>query len=132
LENLPLEFKKLQKLVELGLCSCSKLGCLHDWTVDLLEFKIIQMYKCHKLENLVMELRKLQTLVELDLSNCFKLGCLPNSIMDLSQLKTFWLSKCHKLDNLPMEFGKFQNFVGLIWLFPVGVFTLFNCGLVTT
>jgi hypothetical protein len=35
LENLPMEFEKLQSLVELDLSGCSQLGCLLDSIVDL-------------------------------------------------------------------------------------------------
>jgi Leucine-rich repeat (LRR) protein len=35
LENLPIEFGKLQSLVELDLFGCSQLGCLPDSIVDL-------------------------------------------------------------------------------------------------
>jgi hypothetical protein len=35
LENLPMEFRKLQNLVELNLSHCSKLRCLPDSIVDL-------------------------------------------------------------------------------------------------
>jgi hypothetical protein len=35
LENLPMEFGKLQSVVELDLSSCSKLGCLPDSIMNL-------------------------------------------------------------------------------------------------
>ncbi|CAM6029752.1 unnamed protein product [Sphagnum balticum] len=109
LENLPMEFGKLQSLEELNLSGCSQLRCLPDSIVHLSQLKTFKLWGCHKLENLPMEFGKLQSLDKLDLSYCSQLGCLPDSIVDLSQLKTFRLSKCHKLENLPMEFGKFQS-----------------------
>jgi hypothetical protein len=39
LENLPMEFGKLQSLVELDLSECSELGCLPDSIVDLAQLK---------------------------------------------------------------------------------------------
>jgi Leucine-rich repeat (LRR) protein len=70
LENLPMEFGKLQSLVELDLSGCSQLGCLPDSIVDLSQLKSFRLFNCHKLENLPMEFGKLQSLVELDLSSC--------------------------------------------------------------
>jgi Leucine-rich repeat (LRR) protein len=84
LENLPMEFGKLQSLVELDLSHCSELGCLPDSIVDLSQLKAFRLSNCHKLENLPMEFGKLQSLVELDLFGCSQLGCLPDSIVDLS------------------------------------------------
>ncbi len=82
LENLLVEFRKIQSLVELDLFKCSKLGCLPDSIVHLSRLKTFQLCGCHKLEDL---------LVELHLFKCSELGCLFNSIVDLSQLKTFRL-----------------------------------------
>jgi Leucine-rich repeat (LRR) protein len=84
LENLPMEFGKLQSLVELNLSYCSQLECLPDSIVHLSQLKTFRLRRCQKLENLPMEFGKLQSLVELDLSSCSKLGCLPDSIVDLS------------------------------------------------
>jgi Leucine-rich repeat (LRR) protein len=75
LENLPMEFGKLQSLVEVHLSECSELGCLPDSIVDLSQLKTFDLWRCDKLENLPMEFGKLQSLVELDLSECSKLGC---------------------------------------------------------
>jgi Leucine-rich repeat (LRR) protein len=80
LENLPMEFGKLQSLVELDLSDCSELGCLPDSIVDLSQLQTFRLRGCHKLENLPLEFGKLQSLVELDLSDCSELGCLPYSI----------------------------------------------------
>jgi hypothetical protein len=113
LENLPVEFEKLQSLVELDLFNCSELGCLPYSIVHLPQLKTFQLWGCHKLETLPVEFEKLQSLVELDLSNCSELGCLSDWIVDLSHLKTFWLFSCHKLENLPVEFGKLQSLVEL-------------------
>jgi hypothetical protein len=103
LENLPVEFGKLQSLVELDLSSCSVLGCLvkvdlsecselqclPDSIVDLSKLKTFRLWGCHKLENLLVEFGKLESLVKLDLSKCSKLGHLLDSIVDLAQFKTF-------------------------------------------
>jgi Leucine-rich repeat (LRR) protein len=89
LKNLPVEFGKLQSLMELDLSGCFKLGCLFDSIVHLSQLKTFKLRSCHKLENLPMEFEKLQSLVELDLSDCSRLGCLPDSIVHLSQLQTF-------------------------------------------
>jgi len=113
LENLLMEFKKLQSLVELDLSNCSQLGCLHDAIVHLSQVKTFRLLQCDKLENLLVEFEKLQSLVELDISYYFQLGCLLDSIVHLSQLKTFRLSKCHKLENLLVEFRKLQSSVEL-------------------
>jgi Leucine-rich repeat (LRR) protein len=94
LENLPVEFGKLQSLVELDLSKCSELGCLPDSIVDLTQLKTFRLCGCQKLENLRVEFGKLQSLVELDLFECSELGCLPDSIVDLAQLKTFRLWAC--------------------------------------
>jgi Leucine-rich repeat (LRR) protein len=113
LENLPVEFGKLQSLVEFDLSSCYELGCLPNSIVDLSQLKTFRLQGCKKLENLPVEFGKLQSLVELDLSFCSELGCLPDSIVDLSQLKTFQLQGCKKLKNLPVEFGKLRSLVEL-------------------
>jgi len=131
-ENLPMEFGKLQRLVELDLSPCSQLGCLPDSIVDLSQLKTFQLKWCDKLENLPMEFWKLQSLVELDLSPCSQLGCLPDSIMDLSRLKTFQLGGCNKLENLSMEFGKLQSLVELDLSDCSQLGCLPDCGLVTT
>jgi Leucine-rich repeat (LRR) protein len=65
LENLPVEFGKLQSLVELDLSECSQLGCLPDSIVNLSKLKTFDLGGCHKLENLPVEFGKLQSLVEL-------------------------------------------------------------------
>jgi hypothetical protein len=102
LENLIVEFGKLQRLVEFDLSNYFKLGCLIDSIVDLSQLKTFRLQGCHKLKNLPMEFGKLESLVKLDLFSCFKLGHLFDSIVDLSQLKTFGLSRCHELENLLM------------------------------
>ncbi|KAH8942659.1 hypothetical protein BDL97_13G004500 [Sphagnum fallax] len=112
-EELPMEFGKLQSLVELDLSHCSQLGCLPDSIVNLSQLKTFRLQGCAKFEELPMEFGKLQSLVELDLSHCSQLGCLPDSIVNLSQLKTFQLEGCEKLENLPMEFGKLESLVKL-------------------
>jgi len=106
-ENLPVEFGKLQSLVELDLSFCSELGCLPDSIVELSQLKTFKLLGCEKVENLPVEFGKLQSLVELDLSLCSKLGCLPNSIVHLSQLKTSQSWGCNKLKNLPLGFEIF-------------------------
>jgi hypothetical protein len=58
LENLLMEFGKLQRLATLDLFSCSQLGCLFDSIVHLSQFKTFWFSKCHKLENLLMEFGK--------------------------------------------------------------------------
>jgi len=113
LTNLPMEFGKLQSLVELDVFSCSQLRCLLDSIVHLSQLKTFQLGGCDNLMNLPMEFGKLQSLVELDLFGCSQLGCLPDSIVHLSQLKRFQLGGCHNLTNLPMEFGKLQSLVEL-------------------
>jgi hypothetical protein len=70
LENLPMEFGKLQSLVELDLFDCSKLGCLHNSIVHLSQLKTFQLSECYKLENVPMEFGKLESLVKLDLFGC--------------------------------------------------------------
>jgi Leucine-rich repeat (LRR) protein len=65
LEKLPMEFGKLQSLVELDLSSCSQLGCLPDSIVHLSQLKTFGFYDCNKLEKLPTEFEKLQSLVEL-------------------------------------------------------------------
>ncbi len=73
LENLLVEFGKLQILVELNFSKCSKLRCLPNSIVDLSQLKTFGLKWGRKLENLPVQFGKLQSLVELDLSNCFKL-----------------------------------------------------------
>jgi hypothetical protein len=73
LKNLPVEFEKLQSLVEFNLFHYSKLRCLHDSIVDLSNLETFRLDECRKLENLPMELGKLQSLVELNLFHCSKL-----------------------------------------------------------
>jgi Leucine-rich repeat (LRR) protein len=70
LENLPVEFGKLQSLVELDLSSCIELGCLPNSIVDLSQLKTFRLWGCHKLENLPTDFGKLQSLVELELYFC--------------------------------------------------------------
>jgi hypothetical protein len=53
LENLPMEFGKLQSLVELDLSYCFELGCLPDSIVDLSQLKTFRLSGCHKLESLL-------------------------------------------------------------------------------
>jgi Leucine-rich repeat (LRR) protein len=102
LRNLPMEFGKLQSLVELDLSFCSQLGCLPDSIVHLSQLKTFRLLECHKLRNLPVDFGKLQSLLELDLCGCSQLGCLPNSIVHLSQLKIFQLSKCDELEVRPI------------------------------
>jgi hypothetical protein len=59
LENVPMEFGKLQSLVDMCISSCSQLGCLPDSIMDLSQLKIFRFFRCDKLENLPMEFRKL-------------------------------------------------------------------------
>jgi hypothetical protein len=59
LENLLVEFGKLQSLVELKIFDCSQLGCLLNSIVDLSQLKTFWLSQCHKLENLPMEFKKL-------------------------------------------------------------------------
>jgi hypothetical protein len=89
LKNLPMEFGKLQSLVELDFFHCSQLGSLPNSIMDLSQLKTFQLWGCSKLENLPMEFGILQSLLEVDLSCCYELGCLMDSIVNLSQLKTF-------------------------------------------
>jgi Leucine-rich repeat (LRR) protein len=63
LENLPVEFGKLQSLVELDLSDCSQLGCLPDSIVHLSQLETFRLSFNHKLENLPVEFGKLQSLV---------------------------------------------------------------------
>jgi hypothetical protein len=58
LENLPVEFKKLQNLVELDLFHCSKLRCLPDTSVNLSQLKRFGLQGCHKLQNLALKFEK--------------------------------------------------------------------------
>jgi hypothetical protein len=44
LENLPMEFRKLQKLMTFHLSGCSQLGCLLDSIMHLSQSKTIQLY----------------------------------------------------------------------------------------
>jgi hypothetical protein len=67
LENLLVEFAKLQSLVELNLSCCSQLGCLPNSIVHLSQLETFRLLECHKLENLLVEFEKLQSLVELEL-----------------------------------------------------------------
>jgi Leucine-rich repeat (LRR) protein len=84
LENLSVEFKKLQSLVERDLSDCSQLGCLPNSIMHLSQLKTFRLSRCHKLENLPVEFQKLQSSVELDLSSCVELRFLPHSIVHLS------------------------------------------------
>jgi Leucine-rich repeat (LRR) protein len=45
---LPMEFGKLQSLVQLNLSSCSKLGSLPDSIVDLSQLETFRLFGCHK------------------------------------------------------------------------------------
>jgi hypothetical protein len=71
-ENLPVEFGKLQCLVELNLSYRPELGCLPYSIVNLSQLKTFQLHGCQKLENLPMEFGKLQNLMELGLFGCFE------------------------------------------------------------
>jgi len=113
LENLPMEFGKLQSLVHMDLSCSFQLRHLPESIVHLSQLKTFSLQRCYKLENLPMAIGKLQSLVKLDLSYCSQLGCLPDSIVNLSQLKTFQLQRCDKLKNLPVAFGKLQSLVEL-------------------
>jgi Leucine-rich repeat (LRR) protein len=66
LENLPVEFGKLQSLVEVSLLNCSQLGCLPSSIVHLSELETFKLRECQNLENLPMEFSKLQSLMDLD------------------------------------------------------------------
>jgi hypothetical protein len=68
-ENLPVEFGKLQSLVELDLSECSELGCLPDSIVDLSQLKTFTLWGCDKVENLPLEFRKFGELESSDFSN---------------------------------------------------------------
>ncbi|CAK9880608.1 unnamed protein product, partial [Sphagnum jensenii] len=74
LENLPLEFGKLQSLVQLDLSFLTKLGALPDSIVNLSQLKTFRLFECPKLENLPLEFGKLQSLLELNLCGCSKLS----------------------------------------------------------
>ncbi len=69
LENLPVEFGKLQSLVELDLSECSELGCLPDSIVHLPQLKTFQSWGFNKLKNFPLEFEKFGELESSDFSN---------------------------------------------------------------
>jgi hypothetical protein len=50
LENLPVEFRKLQSLVEFDWSVCWELGCLLDSILNLSHLKTFQLKECDKLK----------------------------------------------------------------------------------
>jgi hypothetical protein len=60
LENLPMEFEKLQSLVELHLSCCSNLASFPNSIMAFSQLKTFRLSKCPKLENLPTEFGKHQ------------------------------------------------------------------------